>query len=92
MVSPQSPWYSELVDALTQNDDNACWADDLSLLTECAAGYPERIRTMNTNALQLVQLMREHPAVDQVYFLIVVHISKKYSARTWGLDPYSASF
>ena len=68
VVSPQSPWYRELVDALTQNDDNACWADDLSLLTECAAGYPERIRTMNTNALQLVQLMREHPAVDQVLF------------------------
>ena len=61
LVSPQSPWAASLIKLLIEHDDNACWAEDLALLTTCAHGYTERIDTMNTNAQLLVERIRAHP-------------------------------
>ena len=50
VVSPQSPQSERLVAALAATDDNACWNEDITLLTACAEGFPQRVAAMSRNA------------------------------------------
>ena len=82
VVSPQSPWANELITHLQETDDEACGADDIQLLADCARGYPQRIARINDNAQDIVARLRATLRWTTCSFQIPARIMPSYGAMT----------
>lgn len=69
LLNPNHPDARALAQTLQAEDDPlAMWWQDAEALAERAAEYPRRIARINANAGQMVQRLRQHPAVAQVCY------------------------
>ncbi|TVR11261.1 MAG: PLP-dependent transferase [Planctomycetota bacterium] len=69
VVNPQAPQARALAAAMQAEDDpEALWWQDAAALAERAQEYPQRIARINANAAVLVQRLRRHPAVADLYY------------------------
>lgn len=68
LLNPDRPHHAEL-QAILQQAEKAtyCFADDLQQLHENAHDLPQRIESINRNALQIAAFLEEHPAIEQVW-------------------------
>jgi len=68
LLNPDRPHYDKLQATLQQAEESTfCFADDLQQLHENAHDLPQRIETINRNALQIAAFLEEHPAIEQVW-------------------------
>ena len=68
ICSPQSPFYAELKPIIAAQHEELLWEGDATVLDHCARGFPERMREHNRNGLWLAEKLRQHPAVERVWY------------------------
>ena len=68
IVSPQSPWFERLREAVEREFEDVLWRGDALLLARCSADFPARVERINRRAEQVVEFCRSHPAIAEVYY------------------------
>lgn len=68
ICNPRSPYYDELQPLARAQHEELLWGEDAAVLELQARGFPERMRRHNQSGLQLAEQLRQHPAVEQVWY------------------------
>ncbi|KAJ3015514.1 hypothetical protein HKX48_004561 [Thoreauomyces humboldtii] len=68
VISPSSPRYAELSDAMSSLFEDTLWFEDAIFLERNSRTFIQRIRTINTNAEYLCHYLRSHPKVQEVHY------------------------
>jgi len=65
---PDSPYYRELSALVAEEHEDLLWAGDAQVVLEQARSFPERMRRHNANGLFVAERLRQHPAVERVWY------------------------
>jgi cystathionine gamma-synthase len=65
---PRSPLYAELKPILHAQHEELLWPEDAQVLDRQARGFPERMQRHNQNGLFIAEQLRQHPAVERVWY------------------------
>jgi cystathionine gamma-synthase len=68
ICNPRSALYHELKPIVQSQHEELLWADDALVLERQARGFPERMRRHNQSGLWLAERLRQHPAVERVWY------------------------
>jgi cystathionine gamma-synthase len=68
ICNPKSPLYRELKPIVHSQHEELLWGEDAVVLDTQARGFPERMKRHNQNGLLLAERLRQHPAVEQVWY------------------------
>jgi cystathionine gamma-synthase len=68
ICNPKSPLYGELKPILEAQHEELLWGEDALVLAEQARGFPERMERHNANGLMIAERLRQHPAVERVWY------------------------
>lgn len=68
ICNPRSPLYHELKPLVSAQHEELLWGEDAVVLDAQARGFPERMKRHNQNGLLLAERLREHPAVERVWY------------------------
>ena len=58
----------ELPALLAAQHQELLWGEDARILDVQARGFPERMQRHNRNGLQIAELLRQHPAIERVWY------------------------
>ncbi len=65
---PSSPLYNELKSLIEDDFEDVLWCEDADILAERLTSFPERMRQHNDNGLYIAEKLRQHPAVERVWY------------------------
>ena len=68
ICNPCSPFYSRLKPIIKSIHEEMLWWEEAHLLVERIADFPDRMRRHNENGLFIASRLREHPAVERVWY------------------------
>jgi cystathionine gamma-synthase len=68
ICNPRSPLYRELKPRAMAQHEELLWGEDASILEAQARTFPERMRAHNRNGLLIANRLRQHPAVERVWY------------------------
>jgi cystathionine gamma-synthase len=68
ICNPKSPLYAELKSIVAQQHEDLLWAEDAAVLSRHAASFPDRMRRHNQSGLWIAERLRQHPAVERVWY------------------------
>lgn len=68
VCNPRSPFYEELRRIAAAQHEDLLWGEDAAVLDLQARGFPERMKRHNQNGLLLAERLRQHPAVERVWY------------------------
>jgi len=68
ICNPRSPLYGELKPLVRARHEELLWGGDAAVLTEQARLFPERMARHNQNGLEVAERLRQHPAVERVWY------------------------
>ena len=66
-LNPRSPHYPFFQAAMAREPD-LLWAEDAVVLEKNSRDFPERVHRMNRNAEALTDFLKQHPAVERVWY------------------------
>ena len=88
ICNPASPLYAELKALLQAHYEPLLWPEDAEVLAERIASFPKRMKIHNTNGLFIAEKLRNHPAVEKVWYPKWEHQSAYETVRRpdggWG--------
>lgn len=68
ICNPKSPLYRELKPILQAQHEELLFHADAAVIDAQAHGFPERMKRHNENGLFLAEKLRNHPAVERVWY------------------------
>ena len=68
ICNPRSPYHAELRALVRAQHEDLLWGADTRVLEFQARGFPERMRRHNENGLFIAERLRDHPAVERVWY------------------------
>jgi cystathionine gamma-synthase len=68
ICNPRSPLYGELKPILKAQHEELLWGEDAAVLAAQAGGFAERMQRHNANGLLLAERLRQHPAIERVWY------------------------
>jgi len=68
ICNPRSPLYGELKAIAAAGHEELLWGGDAAVIDRSASGFPERMKRHNETGLFLAERLRNHPAVEQVWY------------------------
>lgn len=68
ICNPQSPYYAELKAIASELHEELLWHEDAVVLAAHLDSFPERMRRHNANGLLIAERLRQHPAIEQVWY------------------------
>jgi cystathionine gamma-synthase len=68
ICNPKSPLYAELKAIVSGQHEELLWGGDAAIIDAQAHGFPERMKRHNENGLILAERLRDHPAVERVWY------------------------
>lgn len=68
ICNPRSPLHAELKAHLRRAHEELLWGEDAAVLEREGRGFPARMARHNANGLFTAERLRDHPAVEQVWF------------------------
>ena len=68
ICNPRSPLYAELKSLVAANHEELLWSEDAAVIDTHAHGFPERMKRHNATGLLLAERLRQHPAVERVWY------------------------
>jgi cystathionine gamma-synthase len=68
ICNPRSPMYAALHSQLRSQHEELLWGEDAVVLEAGAQHFPERMRRHNQNGLCVAERLREHRAVQRVWY------------------------
>lgn len=68
ICNPKSPLYNDLKKIIESQHEELLWNGDATVLDAHAHGFPERMQRHNANGLLLAERLRNHPAVERVWY------------------------
>jgi cystathionine gamma-synthase len=68
ICNPRSPLHAELRAIATRQHEELLWGEDAAVLDAQARGFPERMAQHNRGGLLLAERLRQHPAVERVWY------------------------
>jgi cystathionine gamma-synthase len=68
VCNPRSPLYAELKRIVQAQHEELLWPDDAVVLTQNARTFPERMRKHNETGRLIAERLREHPAIEKVWY------------------------
>jgi cystathionine gamma-synthase len=68
ICNPKSPFYDELKSILRARHEELLWPADAEVLDQQASTFPERMKKHNENGLFIAERLRQHPAIERVWY------------------------
>ncbi|MGH7971177.1 MAG: PLP-dependent transferase, partial [Limisphaerales bacterium] len=68
ICNPRSPLHAELQAIIRANHEELLWEGDALVLEAQARGFPERMKRHNENGLRIADRLRNHPAIERVWY------------------------
>lgn len=68
ICNPQSPFYRDLLPIIRAQHEELLWIEDAVVLDREARGFPDRMRRHNATGLLLAERLRQHPAIEKVWY------------------------
>ena len=68
ICNPRSPFYRELHPIVQGQHEELLGSEDAVVLDRQAQGFPERMQRHNANGLFIAEQLRQHPAVERVWY------------------------
>ncbi len=68
ICNPKSPLYCELKPVVARQHEELLWPEDAAVLNEQARSFPERMRRHNAHGLLIAERLRQHPAIERVWY------------------------
>jgi len=68
ICNPRSPFFRELHTIVQAQHEELLWAEDAVVLDQQAHGFPGRMQQHNTNGLFIAERLRQHPAIEKVWY------------------------
>ena len=68
ICNPRSPFYHELKPIVCAQHEDLLWGGEARVLESQARSFPKRMARHNQNGLWLAERLRQHPAVERVYY------------------------
>jgi cystathionine gamma-synthase len=68
ICNPRSPFYARLKPIVAAQHEELLWQGDAAVLDRSARDFPERMRRHNENGLRLAERLRQHPAIEKVWY------------------------
>jgi cystathionine gamma-synthase len=68
ICNPRSPLYAELKPIVRAQHEELLWGEDAQVLDAQARGFPERMKQHNANGLLIAERLRQHPAIEKVWY------------------------
>lgn len=68
ICNPRSPFYAELKPIIEAQHEELLWIEDARILAAQMPSFPDRMRQHNANGLWIAEQLRDHPAVERVWF------------------------
>jgi len=68
VCNPRSPQYQELKSIVQAQHEELLWGQDAEVIECQARGFPERMQRHNENGLWIAERLRQHPAIERVWY------------------------
>ena len=68
ICNPRSPYHEVLRPLAASLHEDLLWDEDAAVLDARLASFPERMKAHNYNGLIIAERLRQHPAIEQVWF------------------------
>jgi cystathionine gamma-synthase len=68
ICNPKSPLYSEFKPVVQARHEELLWGGDAVVLEAQARSFPSRMKRHNVNGLLVAERLRQHPAVERVWY------------------------
>ena len=68
ICNPSSPLHGQLKAIVQSQHEELLWSEDVAILDTQARTFPERMKRHNQNGLWLAERLRQHPAVERVWY------------------------
>jgi cystathionine gamma-synthase len=68
ICNPRSPFYGELKPVVAAQHEETLWIEDAVVLEKQARAFPERMQQHNAGGLLIAERLRQHPAVEKVWY------------------------
>ena len=68
ICNPRSPYHAELKAFAESLHEELLWGEDAVVLESQIATFPERMKTHNRNGLIIAERLRQHPAIEDVWY------------------------
>jgi cystathionine gamma-synthase len=68
VFNPRSPMYVELKQIASTQHEELLWIEDAGILDQQVRMFPDRMRRHNANGLLIAERLRQHPAVERVWY------------------------
>jgi len=68
ICNPKSPFYHQLKPIVSAQHEELLWDEDAVVLETQARSFPERMKRHNASGLLLAERLRQHPAVERVWY------------------------
>ena len=88
ICNSRSPFYRELLPIVRAQHEELLWCEDAAVLEREARDFPVRMQRHNANGLLIAERLRQHPAVEQVWYpkweFASVYESMRRPTGGWG--------
>lgn len=68
VLNGESPFYQAFAEVQDTQYEDLLWGEDAVVLEKNSRDFPERVKQINETAEMVCEHLREHPAVDRVYY------------------------
>ncbi len=68
ICNPRSPFYAELLPIIRAQHEEMLWCEDAAVLEREARDFPSRMQRHNNSGLLIAERLRQHPAVEKVWY------------------------
>jgi cystathionine gamma-synthase len=68
ICNPRSPLHGELKPIVRAQHEDLLWAEDAAVIDNQARGFADRMRRHNQSGLLLAERLRQHPAIERVWY------------------------
>jgi cystathionine gamma-synthase len=68
ICNPRSPLHEELKAIVRNQHEELLWGEDAVVLEQHARNFPERMRRHNATGLFIAEQLRQHPAIERVWY------------------------
>lgn len=68
IFNSRSPMYLELKPIAESFHEELLWGEDAVVISEAVRDFPERMRQHNAHGLFIAEKLREHPAIERVWY------------------------